>query len=121
VARLADRRDSPGLSPAIQGVRGREEKVFTYEAGGYQVILDVQPDNERPDRKAINGLIIALENRQGETPPMEARLMHEGELASTASVDEFGNFRLDSLVPGQYNLILAGPGIEIHIENFLLV
>ncbi len=120
VAHLMDARSSPGLSPATQGVRGQEEKVFSYDAEGYQVILDIQADNERPDRKAINGLVIGLETRQEEYRQLEARLMQEGELVSTAAVDEFGNFRLDSLVPGQYNLVLFGPGIEIHIESLTL-
>lgn len=113
VARLAKSSDITGLSPAVQSVRGYEGQVLTYEADGLKVILDVQIDPERADLKAIYGVLVGAENAQ----EFRAQLLQEVNPFRSIALDPFGNFEFLSIVPGEYQVVLIGPGIEIRIED----
>jgi len=39
------------------------------------------------------------------------------EQAASAAVDELGNFILPGVIPGEYDLILSGPGLKIQIPH----
>lgn len=113
VARLVESSDISGLSPALQSVRGGEGEVLTYESEGMKVILDIQTDPERADLKIIIGVLVGAE----EAGDFRAWLLQRGEQTGAATVDEFGNFELSSLLTGEYQLVLSGPGVEIRIED----
>lgn len=116
IARLVNSSDISGLSPALQGVRGNEGEVLTYESEGMKVILDIQTDPERADLKIIIGVLVGAEEAEN----FQARLLQRGEQTGAATVDEFGNFELSSLLPGEYQLVLRGPGVEIRIEDLAI-
>jgi anti-sigma factor RsiW len=113
IARLVKPSDVSGLSPALQGVRGGEGKVLTYESEGMKVILDIQTDPERADLRIIIGVLVGAE----EAGDFQAQLLQEDEQIGAAAVDKFGNFEFPSLTPGEYQLVLNGPGVEIRIED----
>jgi hypothetical protein len=116
VARLATSSDVAGLSPAMQGVRGREGQVISYETEGIKVILDVQAEPERADFRAIYGVLVGAEEAQ----EFQAQLQQNNEPLSSIGVDSFGNFEFLSIAPGKYQLVLVGPGIEIQIEDLVI-
>ena len=99
-------------APALAGVRGRDQEPLLYEAGQFQVSLDVQEDGRRPGRKTILGLILV-----DEADDWRAHLWQEGERVAEATVDDLGNFVLSDLEPGGYDLILGGPDVELHLQN----
>jgi hypothetical protein len=119
VARLADRGQGPdlpgqpALAPAYAGVRGDEEEPYIYQAGDFQVVVEVQEDTEQPDRRMILGLLVGLEDTQG----TQVHVWQADVLLTTVAIDELGNFVVPDLVPGTYELILSGPEVEIHIQH----
>lgn len=113
VARLVEASDISGLSPTLQSVRGGEGEVLTYESDGMKVILDIQADAERADLKIIYGVLVGAV-KAGD---FRAWLLQGGEQTGAATVDQFGNFEFPSLTPGEYELVLNGPGTEIRIKD----
>jgi hypothetical protein len=113
IARLMPSLGGPTLSPAF-AVRGESGKVLAYQAGPAQLTLEVQKDLQQLERTLL-GLLIGIDPDN-----VQAQLWHGGELTETADVDELGNFTLANVSPGTYELILAGPSLEIHIEELQL-
>lgn len=79
-----------------------------------EVMIQVEEDDEVPNRKMLLGLIMGLEPEG-----LTAHLWQATPLAevSTIEVDEFGNFIMPALESGQYELILTNNKIEIHLPN----
>jgi hypothetical protein len=99
---------------AYGGTRGDESGVpRVYKADDAQVIIEVEADIERPGHRTVLGLVIGLDNVRG----FEAHLWQAGQRVTTTPVDELGNFVIPGLPPGEYELILASPELEIHIQN----
>jgi len=105
-------------SPAF-AIRGGDEESgpsqsLIFEAGDAQLMIDVGEDPSDASRRTIVGLVIGVDPLE-----LEARLWFDGQLLTTAAVDELGNFTFVDLKPGHYELILAGPGSEIHVQELL--
>jgi hypothetical protein len=102
---------SSGLAPAF-GMRGDNgpERLFAYQAGEAQVSLEIQEGTEA--RWTLLGLVLGVD-----AEGFAARLWQNGEPVGETDVDELGNFVLGIPGPGVYELILAGPDGEIHIQN----
>ncbi len=119
VARLVDRGQEPGrpgqpaLAPAYAGIRGEEEEPYVYQAGDFQVVVEVQADTEHPDRWMILGLLVGLEDAQG----TQVHVWQADAPLTTVTIDELGNFAIPDLELGTYELILSGPEVEIHIQH----
>jgi len=120
VARLVSGGSGSGLpgqrvpAPAYAGLRGDGSKApLVYRADDVQVCVEVEADAERPSRSTVLGLVIGLE----ETSGFEAYLYQAAQCVMTTSVDELGNFVLPDLPPGEYELILSSPDLEIHIQH----
>lgn len=103
----------PAPSPAFASLRGEEQEPLTYEAGEVQVIIDLQEDAERPDRRTILGLVIGLDAPQ----ELKAHLWAAEQRLATVPVDELGNFVLPNVPCGSYELMLSRPEIDIHIQD----
>jgi hypothetical protein len=103
----------PSLAPAFAGLRGTAEGPLLYEADGVQVMADVVDDSTHPGRKSIFGLVT------GAVPlgAFQAYLWQAATHCTTTPVDDFGNFAIDNLAPGDYSLVLSGPELEIHLED----
>jgi hypothetical protein len=89
---------------------------LVYQADEIQIILEIEPDDDRPDRKTIFGLVMGLDRSPGGKKPGFAVQLKRG-LGQVASavVDELGNFALSGVIPGEYELVLTGPGLEMHV------
>lgn len=103
------------LQPAL-ALRGEtpEPLVFVAE-DGVEVALNVQTDASTPGRKTIVGLINEVGDEQ-----IFADLHQEGRYMTTARVDTSGNFTLEGLLPGTYELILRNATFLIHIQRFTI-
>lgn len=118
IARLLDRNSGtrpfgqPAMVPAYAGLRGDEEEPLIFQAEDVQVVIQIQQDAERPERKTILGLVVGL----GENRELEAHLWQAGQRVTVAAVDELGNFVMSDVVSGSYELILSGPEMEIHVQ-----
>jgi anti-sigma factor RsiW len=103
----------PALAPAYAGLRGGEQEPLVYQAEEIQVMLDIQEDADRPDRRSLLGLVVGLGAPQG----FQAHLWASEQLLATAPVDELGSFVLSNLMRGRYELMLSGPKTGIHIQD----
>jgi hypothetical protein len=101
---------SQATAPA--GVRGEAEGTFVFEAGETQIALRSRPADDRTGRVSILGLITG---QAGDG--WEVHLWRDGKPAGNVAVDDLGNFSIDAIPPGRYDLIVAGGGVEIHIQE----
>lgn len=110
VARLVS---GPGMVQPAFGLRGDQEETFVYEAEGVQVALEVQPEQDDPERKTLVGLVTGLP-REG----LQVQVLKNGEEIARVSVDELHNFVLSGLPPGEYEIVLTIPELEVRIPSF---
>jgi hypothetical protein len=111
VARLVDL-GSRAPTLAYAGTRGEEKGPRIYQAGGAQIAVEVQEDAGRHDRRVLLGLVTGTALHE-----LAAHLWQAGQRVTTVPVDDLGNFVIPDLAPGQYELILSGPQVEIHIQS----
>ncbi len=102
---------SPKAAIAAAGIRGAEEGVRVYEADELQISVLSTPDELRPDRIKITGLVIGPGGHN-----WNAELRREAEVVATAGVDDHGNFALLDLKSGAYSLVLVGPEVDVVID-----
>jgi hypothetical protein len=102
----------PALAPAYASLRGAEAGPALYEADEFQIAIEVQDDAQEPHCKAILGLTLGPDPSGGLAFLWQAR-----QRVAVVPVDDLGNFVIPGLSPGSYELILSGPGIEIHIQE----
>jgi hypothetical protein len=102
----------PALAPLRLGVRGGDSGPRLYQAGDVQLSIDLQADSRHPDRTLLLGLMIGVD-----PAGFEAHLWRAGRHLVTVPVDELGNFALPDLEAGRYDLIVAGPDTEIHVQD----
>ena len=115
IARLApDLAAGRGAAMPALGFRGDDVpgRSLLYEAGDAQLMIDVQDDPGDASHKSLIGLIIGIDPAD-----LEVRLWLDGQPVATAGVDDLGNFTLPDLEPGNYELIVTGPGMEIHVQE----
>lgn len=105
-----NRTRSPALVPAYAGLRGEETGPYLYQADDIQIAIEIQDDAQ--NRKVLLGLLTGADSGG-----LQAHLWQAGQLITTVAVDELGNFVLPDLRSGRYDLILSGPGTEIHIQD----
>ncbi|MGB1251140.1 MAG: hypothetical protein ACPG8W_11035 [Candidatus Promineifilaceae bacterium] len=91
--------------------RGDDDDLLLYEANGVQISIDVQDDIEHVGYKAIVGLVIGGED------DYKAQLYKAGEPVQTVTIDIAGSFIIDHLPPGEYELILNGDELLIHLQS----
>lgn len=115
IARLVSGLNSlgqPAMTPAFAALRGGTEGPLTYEAGDYRAVIEIDEDLDRPDRRALTGLLVGP--AVGGT---SVALWRDGQAIAAAEVDVHGNFELLRLAPGDYDLILTGSDVEIRIQS----
>jgi hypothetical protein len=108
IARLIPQ-PSGELSPAL-GLRGERGKTLHYQAGDAQLTLEAQ--DGLYGRKTLFGLLLGVD-----PAGFQAHLWQAGEKLAQVEVDELGNFVLESIQPGTYELIISGPKTEIYIQD----
>ena len=105
---------APGERQPAFGLLGDEYGQKIYEAGEVEVLIQVEEDEEVPNRKALLGLVMGIEPEGLVAHLWQAN--PPGEVA-VVEVDEFGNFIMPSLKPATYELILSNGETEIHIQG----
>lgn len=106
----------PALAPALAGLRGDDPEPMVFAADGLQIILEVEPDREQAGFLSLVGLVVGLESADG----AEVTLWRDGQRLAGAAVDALGNFVLPGLARGSYQLILAAPDLEVHVEELVV-
>lgn len=109
--------------PAYAGLRGAAPPdVLTYRAGAVTITLSIGRAARR-DRVSLMGLVVREDTETDEGAGGLARLAGAGGDASTAEVDDLGNFVFESVPAGVYRLELdpADPaGEAVVIERLEL-
>lgn len=113
--RMPERDDiRSGMAPAL-ALRGDDEGPLFYEAGDAQLTIEIQDDPDEPGRRSLLGLVMGADPKD-----LQVHLWFDGERVASVAVDDLGNFRVSGLASGDYKLILAGPSIEIHIQELTI-
>lgn len=112
VSGMASAGAPPSLAPAFAGLRGDDDGPLTFEAGEAQVIIEVQDDELHTGRKAMMGLLLGLENEA-----VTVHLWRDQRPVASTAVDALGNFIVDNLAPGQYELFVSAESQEIHVQD----
>jgi hypothetical protein len=99
-------------SPAF-ALRGESEGPLMFEAGSYQLTLEIQDDPANPGFRTILGLVI-----DGEERLQKVELWQNGRPVQETTLDELGNFVFAGIQPGSYDLILSQLAAEVHVEGF---
>lgn len=102
-----------GMQFALGPMRGSSQRPMIFDAGELQVTLEFYEDPEHLGQRQLVGLLV------GEDKPERFRvqLWQEEGLVAEATVDELGNFVIDNLSPGHYNLKLLHPKLEIQLND----
>lgn len=99
-------------SPAF-ALRGEADGPLMFEAGNYQLTLEIQDDPANPGTRTILGLVIG-----GADLLKRVELWQEGQVIQETTIDELGNFVFAGVQPGSYDLILSQVAAEIHVKAF---
>lgn len=105
----------PTQAPALAGLRGEERSPLTYEAGDAQIILEVQNGAPQAGRKTLMGLVLGWDSEE-----TMVRLWRDERLVSTVPLDAFGNFTIDDLAPGQYEMFVTHEPAEVYIQDLTI-
>ncbi|GAB4150221.1 MAG: hypothetical protein Fur0021_12410 [Candidatus Promineifilaceae bacterium] len=105
-----------GATGVWAGARGAADAAV-YQVGDWQVILDSDDDAQQPGRFVLTGLLLGPETPTQATATLLS--VHTPGLSAAALLDEFGNFVLPNLLPGEYDLALLAPqqAVELHIAG----
>ena len=103
---------SPAPGPAF-ALRGEVDGPLMYEAGDYQLNLEIQDDPTKTGHKSILGLLIG-----GDDSVFEAQLWQNGRFLQQTNIDDLGNFVFSGVQPGTYDLVLSQHVTEIHVQAF---
>jgi hypothetical protein len=119
-AKLLDMPAKP-LAGAYGALRGpAQASQYAYHAENLQLTLGVQRVVSRADRRVIHGALELEDELYDAFSGATAHLSHNETLVRTAELDELGNFVLDDLAPGTYQLALRLPDREVIVEALSL-
>lgn len=99
-------------SSTYAGLRGEAEEPYLYQADDIQIAVEIQDDIERQGCKVLLGLVTDTDPQK-----LEVHLWQADQRIATTPVDELGTFVIPNIAPGNYELILSGPEVEIHIQG----
>ena len=100
------------LTPSF-ALRGESEEPYLFEAGSYQLTLEIQDDAANPGFRSILGLVFGGNERL-----QRVELWQEGQSIQETRLDELGNFVFHGVRSGAYDLILSQLAAEIHVQAF---
>lgn len=120
-AQLLDAPSSRPLAGAYGALRlPSQASQYAYHAENLQLTLGVQPLVSRADRRVVHGALELDDQIYESLDGATAHLLHNETLIRTAELDELGNFVLDDLAPGTYQLALRLPDREVVVEALSL-
>ena len=120
-AKLLDSSAARPIAGAYGALRHPSQaSQYAYHAENLQLTLGVQPLVNRADRRVVHGALELDDEIYQGLDGATAQLLHDETLIRTAELDELGNFVLDDLVPGTYQLALRLPDREVVVEALSL-
>ncbi|HEU5103946.1 MAG TPA: hypothetical protein VFU22_33250 [Roseiflexaceae bacterium] len=120
-AKLLDMPSARPLAGAYGALRlPSQASQYAYHAENLQLTLGVQPVVSRADRRVVHGALELDDDLFESFDGATAHLLHNDTLIRTAELDELGNFILDDLAPGTYQLALRLPDREVVVEALSL-
>jgi hypothetical protein len=109
------------LAGAYGALRGPSQaSQYAYHAENLQLTLGVQRVVSRADRRVIHGALELDDELHSVFSGATAHLSDNETLICTAELDELGNFVLDDLAPGTYQLALRLTDREVVVEALSL-
>ena len=109
------------LADAYGALRGPSQaSQYAYHAENLQLTLGVQRVVSRTDRRVIHGALELDDELYDVFSGATAQLSLNETLIRTAELDELGNFVLDDIAPGTYQLALCLPDREVIVEALSL-
>jgi hypothetical protein len=103
------------FAPALAGIRGEADGPAVYQVDDIQIAIEIQDDAELPGHKIVLGLVTGPGSSG-----LNVTLRQADQIVATTSVDYTGNFLIPRLDPGNYQLILIRPEMEIHVQSLEL-
>jgi len=109
------------LASAYGALRGPSQaSQYAYHAENLQLTIGIQRVASRAERRVIHGALELDDELYDVFSGATAHLSHNETLIRTAELDELGNFVLDDLAPGTYQLALRLPDREVIVEALSL-
>jgi hypothetical protein len=102
----------PAFAPVPAGIRGKGDGPYIYQVDHGQVVIAVKDDVENEGQKVLFGLIAGFDHEA-----LTVRLWREVHFITSVEVDEAGSFIIKGLTAGDYELILTGNEVEVHIQD----
>jgi len=99
------------LTPAYE-VRGSADKLLIYEAEGIRISVDIQDDVDASGHKVLVGLITGMNAEDYSVQLWSAK----NQIAET-QIDDLGNFLISGIYPGEFELMIKGPEVEVQIQK----
>ncbi|MGH2545192.1 MAG: hypothetical protein ACRDIB_20565, partial [Ardenticatenaceae bacterium] len=96
-------------------IGGARQLIYSTEVA--DIVLDIQP-RQQARHFDLMGQILPTQDVAPST--FCVQLLQETTEKALTRVDEMGEFALEALVPGTYEIILSGEGIEIHLPSLSL-
>jgi hypothetical protein len=103
------------FAPALAGMRGEADGPVVYQVDDMQIAIEIQDDAELPGRKTVLGLVTGPGSSG-----LNVTLRQADQIVAATAVDDTGNFLIPRLDPGNYQLILIRPELEIHVQSLEL-
>jgi len=109
--------EQPFVQRPAFSVRGEAETPITFitEEAPIQVALSAKADANSPEHQVIRGLVTG-------TPaePLKVHLWSASEHRDVVSADEHGNFTFKGITPDNYEILIQGTEVVIHIQSFVV-
>lgn len=112
-----DSRLVPSALAAARGVGGERQMLYTAE--GLDIDLQVNAENDQRTIRLM-GQVMPVDDDPRQVQGRLVRLRQEDEVAATATTDELGTFSFRAITPGDYELWLELPHVEVWIPYLAL-
>lgn len=102
------------IRPTRSGTHDTSAKPAVFAAEGIQVSLKTERDPSSRGRLVLYGLVV------DDAPMSEwtVILVREQRIQRRVVLDDRGNFVIDAVEQGEYELVISGPALELLVEQF---
>jgi hypothetical protein len=97
-------------APGLRSARVPDERQMTFTGDGIDVLVAVTPSEGNAERFEVRGQVLADDDG------FVVQMLLDGREAALVTCDELGEFGIDGLHPGRYELVVAGPRVELGLS-----
>jgi hypothetical protein len=98
------------MAPGLRSARVPDERQMTFTGEGIDVLVSVSPSEGNAERFELRGQVLADDDG------FVVQLLLDGREAALVTCDELGEFGIDDLDPGRYELVVSGPRVELGLS-----